>query len=332
MRDLRIGRAAAAAAVALALVLAACGGTGNGLQHDGASPPASASVPEFVAEAATYQIVVDRPGRLLLALLTMDRQWVSFGSAQVQFTFIDDGTGTPPPGVTMPAATAQFLPIPGSPPDTGQPMAITFPSDGHGLYAADDVVFPEAGIWQLLATGELADGTAVAATTFVQALSEPTVPWVGDEAIASDNAVIGDAGVPNSALDSRASGDSPIPDPELHQVSIADAMAAGRPALVVFSTPVYCVSQFCGPVTDVVAGLAAEYGDRADFIHVEIYRDFEADELNPAVLEWLVGPDGNFREPWVYLIDGDGTIIGSWDTMVTRDEIEPMLEALPAGS
>jgi hypothetical protein len=328
MRDLRTGRAAGGVVVALALLLAACGGA--------ASPSASASpgdsAPEFVTEAATYQIVVDRPARLLLALLTMDQQWVSFGTAQVQFAFIGDGTGTPPPGVTMPTATARFLPIPGSPPDTGQPMAITFPSDGHGLYAAEDVVFPEVGIWQLLATGELADGTAVAATTFVQALSTPTVPWVGDEAIASDNAVIGDPGVPNSALDSRASGDNPIPDPELHQVSIADAIAAGRPALVVFSTPVYCVSQFCGPVTDVVADLAAEYGDRADFIHVEIYRDFEAEELNQAVLDWLVGPDGNFREPWVYLIDGEGTIIGSWDTMVTRDEIEPMLQALPAGS
>ena len=78
------------------------------------------------------------------------------------------------------------------------------------------------------------------------------------------------------AIDSRARGGEPIPDPELHTTSIADAIAAGHPALVVFSTPVYCVSRFCGPVTDLVAELAAEYGDRADFIHVEIYRDFEA--------------------------------------------------------
>ena len=102
------------------------------------------------------------------------------------------------------------------------------------------------------------------------------------------------------------------------------------PALVVFSTPVYCVSQFCGPVTDLVEELAADYADRADFIHVEIYRDFEAQELNPAVIDWLVGPDGNFREPWTFLIGADGTIIGSWDTVVTRGEIEPLLEALPA--
>jgi len=31
----------------------------------------------------------------------------------------------------------------------------------------------------------------------------------------------------------------------------------------------------------------------------------------------------------VFLIGADGRIDASWDTMVTRDEIEPLLRALP---
>ena len=59
-----------------------------------------------------------------------------------------------------------------------------------------------------------------------------------------------------------------------HQWTIADAIAQGRPALVAFATPVYCTSQFCGPVVDAVEKLSRRYADRAVFIHVEIYHDY----------------------------------------------------------
>lgn len=325
MRLLR--RAAAPMALGVALLLTACSAGAN--PSPSPSAPASGEEQTYVAEFATYEIVVNRPARVLVAMLTADQLWVSFGSMTFSFAYAGDGSDATPQAVQMPDVTARFLPIPGTPADTGQPTAITFPADGHGLYGADDVVFPVAGFYQILARGHLADGSEVAAVTALQVLDAPTVPSIGDRAPATDNAVMGDSGVTNAELDSRASGDNPIPDPELHRVSIADALADGVPALVVFSTPVYCVSQFCGPITDMVADLAAQYGDRADFIHVEIYRDFEAEEVNPTVTQWLARPDGSFREPWVYLIGADGTILGSWDTMVTRGEIEPMLEALP---
>lgn len=131
-------------------------------------------------------------------------------------------------------------------------------------------------------------------------------------------------------LDSRARGGEPLPDSELHELSIADALAAGRPALVVFSTPVYCVSRFCGPITEMMAELAAEYDDRAAFIHVEIWGDFETRRLNPAAEAWLQVPSGEVREPWTFLIGADGRIVASWDNLATRGEIEPLLRELPA--
>src|SRR3546814_4517134 len=75
------------------------------------------------------------------------------------------------------------------------------------------------------------------------------------------------------------------PDPELHQLTVADAVATGRLTMVVVSTPVFCVSRFCGPITDSVQELAAPYGDRANFVHIEVWRDFERNKLNRGAAE-----------------------------------------------
>jgi hypothetical protein len=283
----------------------------------------------IVAEVASYQLVADKPGRLLVALVTADNLWLSFGSVALSFSYLGDDAGTLSPDVAMAATTAHFLPIPGSPEGDGRPPTLTFPADGRGVYAVEPITLPRAGYWQVIARGELGDGSQFSAEAAFTVFETPSVISVGALAPHTDNAVLGEPGVSSVAIDSRAAGGEPIPDPELHATSIADAIDAGHPALVVFSTPVYCVSRFCGPVTDLVAELAAEYGDRADFIHVEIYRDFEAGEVNPAALDWLQTADGELREPWTFLIGADGRIAASWDTVVTRTEIEPLLESLP---
>jgi hypothetical protein len=283
----------------------------------------------IVAEVASYQLVADQPGRLLVALLAADNRWLSFGSVGVSFSYLGAGANTPAPGVLEADATARFLPIPGSPVGDGRPPTLTFPADGRGVYAVEMITFPRAGYWQVVARGELEDRSPFTAEAAFTVVDLSSVITVGELAPHTDNPVIDDPGVPPAAIDSRAGGGAPIPDPELHTTSIADAIEARHPALVVFSTPVYCVSRFCGPVTDLIAELAAEYGDRADFIHVEIYSDFEAGKVNQAALDWLANADGDLREPWTFLIGADGRVAGSWDTVVTRGEIEPLLSALP---
>ena len=80
-----------------------------------------------------------------------------------------------------------------------------------------------------------------------------------------------------------------MPDPELHQTTIADAIKAGRAALVLFATPVYCTSQFCGPTTDELEQLSSRAPDRADYIHVEIWDKHTQQHqvLNKAAADWL---------------------------------------------
>jgi hypothetical protein len=318
-----------AVSVALVAFVSSCSGP--------ASSPSGAGQ-GIVAEVASYQLVAEQPGRLLVALITADNRWLSFGSVAITFSYEGEAASIPSSGiansvpssaVAMDGTTAQFLAIPGSPEGDGRSSTLTLPADGRGVYAVEPITFPRAGYWQVTAHGKLGDGSAFEADAAFTVLDRPAILAVGDRAPLTDNPVMGDPGVSAGAIDSRAAGGQQIPDPELHRTSIADAIRAGHPALVVFSTPVYCTSRFCGPVTDLVADLAAKYGDRADFIHVEIYQDFAAGKVNQAALDWLAPDTGDLREPWTFLIGADGRIAGSWDTVVTRKEIEPLLAALP---
>lgn len=307
-----------AATVALAAMLtsAACA-TDPGGPVDGVDA-------RFVAEVATYQQVAGEPSRFTVGLIAAGGRWVSFGSATLSFSGDDGTTSTDLDGIT-----AEFLPLPGSPePEPGADVpTLTLASEGRGVYAVESITLPDPGFWIVEVTVELDGETATAEAAF-EVLEAPIVPAVGDPAPATDHPVTGDGGDPG-VLDSRARDGELLPDPELHELSIADALAAGRPALVLFSTPVYCTSRFCGPITDMVAELAAEHATKASFVHVEVWSDFEAERLNPAAEAWIATDDDRVLEPWLFLVDADGTVIGSWDNIATRAEVEAALEALP---
>lgn len=163
-----------------------------------------------------------------------------------------------------------------------------------------------------------------------QVSEAPRIPGIGEMAPLTDNPVIGDPAVDPVAIDSRAHGGRDIPDPELHHVSIADAIADRQITLVVFSTPVYCVSRFCGPVADMIDDLAKRYRGEADFIHVEVWKDFQANIANDAANRWL-NRDGTLTEPWLFMIGRDGRIEARGDNLFTEDEVASALtESLSA--
>ena len=77
-----------------------------------------------------------------------------------------------------------------------------------------------------------------------------------------------------------------------------------------------------------VGGLAKIYSDRASFIHVEIWKDYQQQTANKAATDWLYRND-NLNEPWVFLIGADGKIAARWDNVTTKAEVEPLLQKLP---
>ena len=306
-----------AALLSLGLLTAAC-------SSDDPPPPTgpTGNSSGMVAVAASVDLYTKDPQRVDLGLVMPDNSFVSFGTVDVAFSLVGDAAH---PG---PTTTATFVPTFGTPERSDGPV-VTQPNEGRGVYEATDVVFDTAGVWVAEVTADVKGlGPQTAQASFA-VQEHPSLPAPGDRAQPTENLTVDSKGVPLAAIDSRAATKGSIPDPELHEWTIARAIAEGRPALVVFATPVFCVSRFCGPVTEMVEDLSRRYDDRAVFIHVEIWKDYDQQVLNQAALDWLRMPSGDLTEPWLFLIGADGTIADRWSSMWSESEVETELEALP---
>ncbi len=308
--------------VLLALVVGACTSDGGPTPR----PTSSQQGGQVAVGMATSDQYTGAPQRVSAGLILPDQRLVSFGSVDVLFSFV--GTAEEPVEPQAgPSAVAVYVPTPGTPDEPSGPVA-TLPSEARGVYQAEDVTFDRAGFWQIDVTADVAELGVQRGTATFEVRDDPAYPAPGEPALPTKNLTIKSKDAPLGAIDSRATTLDRIPDPGLHTWTIARALEEGRPALVVFSTPVFCVSRFCGPVTDVVEELAARYEDRAVFIHVEIWRDYENQVINQAAADWLLR-DGDLTEPWVFLIGADGTILDRWATLFREDEVAAELEALP---
>lgn len=318
---------AAPLAIALGLVAGACSGGSDSAGPRG-STTLDARAGGIVAAVASFDLAVGPPSRFIVGLFDPDKGNVGYGTLQLRFSFLGTkgGSALPEPG---PVATATFLPLPGGEASPApQAPVLLRASEARGVYAAS-VGFDRPGFWEVEVTADVARvGTRTASAAF-SVRPRHAVPAPGDPAPASENLTVSSPGAPPAAIDSRASPSQPVPDPELHQTTIAQALRDRVPVLAVFSTPTFCVSRFCGPVTDMVAELARDYADRARFVHVEVWKDFEKKQLNEAAAEWLTRNGGEGNEPWVFLIGADGRVTARWDNVATRGEIEPLLKDLP---
>lgn len=198
--------------------------------------------------------------------------------------------------------------------------------------------FPHAGPWGLEFVVHRPGRKPFSQRVRLHVLNEGLTPAVGAPAPRSRNLTLKDVRGDLSKLDS----DPRLNDVEMHRVSIADAIKAGRPAVVIFSTPGFCESRMCLPNTEIVYSLYPEYGDRVEFIHVEIYQDFEkyqdqilkrelesepSDlELRETVKEW-----GLQNDPYLFVIDRQGRIFAKFFGPIARSEVEETLESLTAG-
>lgn len=273
------------------------------------------------ALVASYDLAAGSPQRFLVGLVTNEQQLVSFGEAEFAFFFLGEGEADREP-VAGPTATAVWQPIPGQE-LAAMPTAPTVGDavDGTGVYAARGVTFDEPGFWQVDVTVEV-DGDTKKAEASFEVFDKREIVGPGDPAPMTINHLPGAADVPVKAVDSRADEDGTVPDPELHTMTVADAIASGKPTMLVIATPVYCMSRFCGPITDAVQDLAQKFGDRMNFVHIEVWRDFEGRALNEAAAEWIY-PDGieEAKEPWVWVIGADGIIVERFDNVASEDEL-----------
>lgn len=192
---------------------------------------------------------------------------------------------------------------------------------GKGLYIAR-VRFGAAGPWQGEVTMRLRSGQQFAQRVPLNVLAAPIVPSPGQAAPRSRNLTRRD-------VEDVREIDSGNPPDDMHELSIAEAIAQRRPALVVFATPAFCESATCGPQLHAVQQLEPRYRDRLAFIHIEVYVEFRDDptrkRLNPVVDEWRLR-----SEPWTFLIDVDGIVRAAFEGATATDELASAVERLLA--
>jgi hypothetical protein len=183
---------------------------------------------------------------------------------------------------------------------------------GRGIYVVD-TVFPVAGVYK---AATIIGGKQVPFA--VQVNPAPVAPVVGAQA-------------PRAASPTPANtmGVKPIctrvPACPLHDVSLSDVIGTGKPVVAMFATPALCQSQYCGPVLDELLGLMAPYRDKMAMVHIEIYTSNRGATLAPTVAAW-----GIETEPWLYTIDGSGTITARLDGAIGKAEIKTALDDLAA--
>ena len=307
-----------AVAGALLLVLVACSGSGGSGQ---------AKAGDLAVHVASYDLAIGAPHRFIVGLVTVDQRTIGHGTVDFRFSYVGtkENAGNPTP--FGPVVKAAYLPIHGSvvpspPPADAQ---IVRSSDARGVYGAQ-TTFDKAGFWEVEVTATIEGKEQTGKGAFAVNAAH-AVPGPGDPAPATETLTLTTPDIPRPAIDSRA-GSGEIPDPDLHRRTIASSLAAKRPVVAVFATPVYCTSRFCGPVTDLVDELGHQYADRADFVHVEIWRDFQNKTINKSAAEWVFRND-ELQEPWVFVVGADGRIAARFDNIVTKAELEPLLKALP---
>ena len=127
----------------------------------------------------------------------------------------------------------------------------------------------------------------------------------------------------------------PEPVERLYELSIADAMAAGAPAVVAFVTPAFCQSATCGPTLDKVKEVAASHPD-VNVVHVEPY----VMAMQDGGLQPVLSPEGYLQaapwteawglrtEPFVVVVDAAGNVQAKFEGAITAEELDAALDAL----
>jgi hypothetical protein len=204
--------------------------------------------------------------------------------------------------------------------------------DQIGLYHAA-VDFGRAGPWGVEIVAAKAGNPDLTVRARFDVRATGKTPTLGARVPASDTPTA------TTAADIASISTDSKPDPDFYRASVKADLAAGRPFVLVFATPLFCASRACGPTLDTVKSVAGPYKDHIDFIHVEPYKlrqtpnglqpDAGADgfpQAVPAALDW-----GLPTEPWVFVVRADGTLAAKFEGAVGADELRQAMDALAGG-
>jgi hypothetical protein len=312
-RFLRAALAATAGGAAIYAV--GCGDDDDGQMAAGTMTPAP-STPGSPAGSGitpvllTSEFVAGQGNRFVVGILDEDRRLLRDADVHARFfTVAEDGTtGTfrGEGGMEYVELNVEGAHIHGGTLDL---------DEGIGFYVLN-TPFDAAGPWavELNAIPREGDHTTVQVPFTV--LEDPNTPGIGEVPPASEN----DTFDTNPNLQSLCSRDPACP---LHDRVIADLLDNGRPLVVQFSTPAFCATRFCGPVLDVLLERVPEYEDRIDFVHIEVWQDFQVQAYRRTMTEW------NLRtEPYTFFMDSSGRVVLKLESVFSEENLDEALAQL----
>lgn len=279
---------------AIAVFLAACGADSSGSITSPTSTPAA----QLQAQVVASELVVGQQERVPIGILDHNTP-VNDATVHVRAFILQGNVGT-----FKGESDAPFK---------GDGL------EGAGAYVAH-LTFDVAGDWGLDITASRPNGQTATLQLPVTITASPVVPAVGQASPKSQSPVA-------TTADQASFIDSGNPPDDMHQITIAAAIAQHKPTLVVFASPAFCTSRICGPEVKVVQSLEPAYRDRLTFIHVEIYQNFKPDAtkrtLAQTVLDWRLQ-----TEPWIFLIDSNGIIQSRFEGPTATDEVKAAIDQL----
>jgi hypothetical protein len=296
---------------ALAVVIAACTGT------------AAPSTPAGSMAAASQSGSPAGQGSSFQAILATSE--VAVGPNRIPFVLVDPGTRAP---IAAPdrEATVRYSQAGGEPIDAGAATFVWAIEGERGIYVSY-VDLPTAGEWSAEITTAGASGELEASTVPIAVAADRSAVAVGEPSPAPDTPTAADVGGDLSKLSTDAD-----PLPAFYEKSVADARAAGEPFVLAFATPKFCTSAQCGPTLDRVKPFVDAYPS-VTFINVEPYKltlvegqlqpDLASGQFQtvPAVDEF-----GIRSEPWIYVVDREGVVRGSYELIFGDEELRESLD------
>lgn len=312
--------ALAASAGAAGIYAVGCGSSGGSktpaatTPPGGATPGASADPTGITPVLLTSDFVVNQDNRFAVGLLNAQRKLVKDAAVHMRFFTIDADGST---GTLRGEGDASFfeLNVEGAHTHDTSPQG-DIADESVAFYVAN-TPFDVAGKWGVEIAVTPADGSQpVEIRQQFDVKEKSQTPGIGTVPPASQNDTIATNPDPASLC-------SRVPACPLHDKVIGDVLGKGRPLVVQFSTPAFCQTRFCGPVLEVLLAQVPQYQDGVDFVHIEVWQDFQLQKYRPAMREWNLA-----TEPYTFFMGKDGKVVGHFEAIFSDEELASALDQL----
>jgi protein SCO1/2 len=291
------------------------------------APETATPEPASAPPAATASASAPPTGKLLLGVVSTS---IWSGETDPVILRVVDSKGTRLDATTP--VSVQLVASDGSP--QGAPVTATaiLPEGETQAYFIAPLTVPGPGAWRLAVSSGTARGEIG-----IQALDPGSTLPIGGPGPAIDTPTLADVdGVV------RAVTTQPNPDLRMSQTSTADALAMGKPYVIVIDSARFKVSPVCGTALSMVRYLVDRWGDDVVFIHLEPF-EYTIVTEEPVLSGSITDPPLNayarayglgdatwpgVKMPWVFVVDGQGVVRAKYTNIIGSADIDVILSEI----